>query len=107
MSRRISFEAYSSPSFIEEVHDFYANDNHEVADDSSNRHIYQPSRQEKSEFSIVNRKSLIDEQDGRLSENDSPYSIVRSAVPPRDDQQILSLTFRSVFLGIVFSAALS
>ncbi|KAJ2380327.1 hypothetical protein GGI05_006344, partial [Coemansia sp. RSA 2603] len=44
---------------------------------------------------------------GAVSDNDSPIEEVRAAVLPTDDPSLPSLTFRSVFLGLVFTLVLS
>ncbi|KAJ2780085.1 hypothetical protein GGI15_003660 [Coemansia interrupta] len=42
-----------------------------------------------------------------VSDSDSPIEEVRAAVLPTDDPSLPSLTFRSVFLGVVFTLVLS
>ncbi|ORX65716.1 oligopeptide transporter 7-like protein [Linderina pennispora] len=65
-----------------------------------------PLDDEKATLSPWRRNSL---SDGRVvsaaPSEDSPYSMVRSAVAPRDTH-VPSLTFRSVVLGLFFSVAL-
>ncbi|KAI8319045.1 OPT-domain-containing protein, partial [Martensiomyces pterosporus] len=55
----------------------------------------------------MGRRSFSDNRTSKSGESDSPYSMVRAVVPPRDDRQAPSLTFRSILLGVFFSSALA
>ncbi|KAJ1959085.1 hypothetical protein GGI12_004528, partial [Dipsacomyces acuminosporus] len=72
-----------------------------------NTHVVLAENEEKEGYGTWRRRSFSEGRTSTATEGDSPYSMVRAVVPPRDNTQVPSLTFRSIFLGILFSCALA